>query len=99
MTKTIEKTESWIESRIKEDEIKKYLDDGKDFIPDAEILEKIRLNQNPDPQRIREILAKSLTVTTLEPDETATLLNVKDPELFQEMQEVFSTLFVGCRRA
>ncbi|QER42948.1 [FeFe] hydrogenase H-cluster radical SAM maturase HydG [Thermodesulfobacterium sp. TA1] len=69
---------------IKEDEIERYLDNGKDFINDEEIWEKLK-NANPDPVRVREILAKSLSIETLEPDELATLINVKDPELWEEM--------------
>ena len=34
---------------------------------------------NPDPKFIRDILQKSLSIKTLTPDETAALLQVKDP--------------------
>ncbi len=78
---------SWIESVIKEEEITKYMDNGKDFINDEEIWEKLNQNENPEPSRIREIIAKSLSIETLEPDETAALLNVKDPELWEEIFE------------
>lgn len=57
-----------------------------DFIPDAEIEERLWSNRDPDPQRIRDILAKSLAIETLEPDETAALLNVTDKDLFAEMK-------------
>lgn len=82
------KEKSWMDSVIKKDEIKKYMENGRDFINDEEIWEKLRENQNPDPSRIREILQKSLSIETLTPDETAALLNVKDPELWQEMFDV-----------
>lgn len=82
------KEKSWMDSVIKEDEIKKYMENGRDFINDEEIWEKLRENQNPEPSRIREILKKSLSIETLTPDETAALLNVKDPELWEEMFEV-----------
>ncbi len=43
---------------------------------------------NPnDPVRIREILAKSLKIETLLPEETATLIEVTDPGLLEEMAE------------
>ncbi|GAB6183754.1 [FeFe] hydrogenase H-cluster radical SAM maturase HydG [Thermodesulfovibrio hydrogeniphilus] len=78
---------SWIESVIKEEEITKYMDNGKDFINDEEIWEKLKNNENSEPSRVREIMAKSLSIETLEPDETAALLNVKDPELWEEIFE------------
>jgi 2-iminoacetate synthase len=76
---------SLISKIIKEDEIERYLDNGKDFINDEEIWEKINKHANPDPVQVREILAKSLAIETLEPDELAILINVKDPELWEEM--------------
>ena len=42
---------------------------------------------NSDPQRVREILAKSLAIETLTPDETACLLHVEDPALLAEMRQ------------
>jgi 2-iminoacetate synthase len=86
MTAVLTKKEkTWMEKVIKEDEVTKYMDGGKDFINDEEIWEKLIDNSNPEPARIREIIQKSLSIQTLEPDETAALLNVKDPELWQEI--------------
>ncbi len=79
---------SWIANRIKEEEITKYMDSDSDFINDEEIWEKIEANKNPDPKRIREIFDKALRIETLTPDETAMLINLKDPELYEEMKEV-----------
>jgi 2-iminoacetate synthase len=70
---------------IRRDQIDPYLTDGHDFIPDAEIQARLAANRNPDPARIRDILAKSLAIETLLPDETAALLHVTDPALLQEM--------------
>ncbi|HAA83671.1 MAG TPA: [FeFe] hydrogenase H-cluster radical SAM maturase HydG [Thermodesulfobacterium commune] len=70
---------------IKENEIERYLEKGRDFINDEEIWEKLNKHVEPDPVRVREILAKSLAIETLEPDELAILINVKDPELWEEM--------------
>lgn len=78
----------WIQNVIKDDEITRYLINGKDFIDDAGIWETIRENKNPDPHRIRDILQKSLAIETLAPNETAALLNVEDEELIQEMFEM-----------
>jgi 2-iminoacetate synthase len=80
-----EKEKRWMEGVIKEEQITRYLENGRDFIDDEEIWEKLSKNQNPDKQRIREIIQKSLEIESLEPDETAALLNVKDPELWQEI--------------
>ena len=57
------------------------------FIPQGEIVSLLEKTKNPDPKRVREILEKSLDKNRLEPEETATLLNVEDPELIEEMFE------------
>ena len=77
----------WAAAVIKQAEIDKYLVNGKDFIDEGKIFEEIEKGKNPDKQRVRDILQKSLEIKILTPDETATLLNVEDPELFHEMQE------------
>jgi 2-iminoacetate synthase len=82
---------SWISERIRPEQIDKYLGDGGvDFIPDGAINEMIDdakiINSANDKARVREIIAKSLSVQTLIPEETAILLNVKDPELINEME-------------
>ncbi len=84
----LEKEKTWMDSVIKEDQYEKYMDNGKDFIDDDEIWEKLNGNKNPDPKRIRDILQKSLAIQTLEPDETAALLNVKDERLWEEIFEM-----------
>ena len=75
------------ENFIRRDQIDKYLDHGRDFIPDDEIhaLLAQASQRPPEPQRVREILAKSLAIETLLPEETATLLHVTDPDLMAEM--------------
>ena len=78
---------NWMESVIKEDEITRYLTAGEDFIDDGKIWDRIIENKNPDPGRIRDIIQKSLTIETLDPDETAALLNVEDEELWEEIFE------------
>lgn len=75
------------ETVIKRDEITRYYTHGHDFIDDALIERQLEASRNPDPVRIREILAKSLAIQTLDPAETALLLHVSDPELRQEMEE------------
>lgn len=78
---------SWIEDRIKQDEIDKYLENGEDFIREDEIEGLVSSQKQPDAQLIRDILDKSLSIETLLPEETAALMRVKDPELIAQMQE------------
>lgn len=76
---------NWMRNIIKEDEITRYMEDGKDFINDEEIEKLLRKNKNPESQKVRDILQKSLALERLEPEETATLLNVEDEDLWQEI--------------
>ncbi|NLN85219.1 MAG: [FeFe] hydrogenase H-cluster radical SAM maturase HydG [Candidatus Cloacimonetes bacterium] len=82
----------------------------KSFIPTAKIEELIASEAHAPESRIREIIAKSLDKNRLDPDETAALVSVKDPELRQlildgahELKEriygnrivLFAPLYVG----
>lgn len=80
-------TKKWTDRVIRQNEIDKYLINGKDFIDENEIWSKIEANKNPDPKRIRDIIQKSLAIERLSFDETAALLNVTDNELLEEMYE------------
>jgi len=74
---------------IVQGEIDKYLPGGRHFIDEALITRLIAETdgQQPDPARVREIIAKSETTReTLLPEETAVLMQVTDPELFEEMR-------------
>jgi 2-iminoacetate synthase len=55
-----------------------------DFIDDSRI-EATLAAARPDVVRVREVLAKSLSKKRLEPEETAALLAIKDPALWQEV--------------
>ncbi|UCG35464.1 MAG: [FeFe] hydrogenase H-cluster radical SAM maturase HydG [Candidatus Omnitrophota bacterium] len=78
---------TWLKTRIKEEQITKYTEGKKDFIDDALIEEKLTVSKSPDPKQIKDILAKSLSVKTLTLDETACLLNVTDPKTYEEMKQ------------
>lgn len=78
---------NWIEGVVREGEITRYLADGEDFIDDGKIWDQIIGNKSPEPRRIRDIIQKSLAVETLDPGETAALLNVEDEELWNEIFE------------
>jgi 2-iminoacetate synthase len=70
---------------IIQDEIDRYLVDGKDFIDDALIASLLSKTRNPDAAQVRDIMARSLTIATLRPEDTAALLNVTDPSLWEEI--------------
>ena len=74
---------------IIQSEIDKYLPGGKHFIDDA-LIQKLIADtdgKQPDPARVREIIANSeSTCETLLPEETAVLMQVTDPALFEEMR-------------
>ena len=75
----------WKQEVIVQKEIDKYLIEGKDFIDEIKIFDALSKNTNPDPKQIRDILQKSLSIRTLSPDETASLLNVSSPEMWEEI--------------
>ncbi|AFG34430.1 iron-only hydrogenase maturation protein HydG [Fervidobacterium pennivorans DSM 9078] len=70
----------------------KEIDTEKTFIPEAEIWELLEKTKNPDKKRVLEILDKSLNKNRLEPEEVATLLNVEDPEMLEEIFHAARTL-------
>lgn len=82
----------------------------KSFIPTGKIEALIASESHAPESRIREIIAKSLAKNRLDPEETAALIGVKDPELRQlimhgarELKEriygnrivLFAPLYVG----
>lgn len=77
----------WAQSIIKRDEVERYLRDGHDFIDDELIERQIADARNPEPAFIRAILEKSRAMQTLEPHETAALLQVEDEDLLEEMRQ------------
>ncbi len=77
--------QEWVKQVIRQDEIDKYLVNAKDFIIEHEIRNTLDKNTKPDKQRIRDIIQKSLRIERLNPDETAALLHVDDPDLWAEI--------------
>jgi 2-iminoacetate synthase len=75
---------------IVRDQIDPYLKNGH-YINETRIMTQLATAAavtNPnDPIRIREILAKSRTIETLLPEETAALIQVTDKDLLNEMAE------------
>jgi 2-iminoacetate synthase len=70
----------------------KEVDTEKTFIPESEIWALLEETKNPDRARVMEILEKSLNKNRLEPEEVATLLNVEDPELLEDIFHAARTL-------
>lgn len=90
---TISATQSpaeYVKNVVDEDQISRYLDGGRDFIDDEDIRRKLDDNRSPRRGRVRDILAKSLDIETLDMAETAALLHVTDPALREEMEEAAS---------
>ena len=88
-TRRFKDAQDYLEHFIVQEQIDKYLPGGKHFIDDALInreLEKAR-SVPPDPARVREIVARSTaTRETLPAADVATLLQVTDPDLLEEMR-------------
>ncbi len=59
----------------------------KSFIPEEEIFQLLENTKNPLPERVREIIAKSLAKNRLDPEEMAVLINAEDPALVEEIFE------------
>ncbi|HEY5653435.1 MAG TPA: [FeFe] hydrogenase H-cluster radical SAM maturase HydG [Pontiella sp.] len=60
------------------------------FIPEDKIFKWLKETKNPTPDRVREIIQRSLDKNRLEPEEMATLINADSPELVEE-------IFAGAR--
>jgi 2-iminoacetate synthase len=77
----------WIQQRIVQDEIDRYLPaGGGDFIPDGEIFRLLGETGEPSAARVRELIAKALAVETLTLAELAELMRVRDEGLWDEMR-------------
>ncbi len=81
------KSKNWASQRIKHEQIYKYMRKDRDFIPQAEINERLLKTKEPDFKKVKDILDKSLAIQTLTLDETASLLKVNTPEVLELMQE------------
>lgn len=64
-----------------------FLQEGKDFINEEKIYTEINKAFKPEKKHIKEIIAKALSIERLEPEETAALMNLEDPELWEEIFE------------
>jgi 2-iminoacetate synthase len=77
----------WVGQVILPDENLRYFQKGKDFVDDEAFVRALRDNVNPSKEEIRRIIQKSLAIQSLTIDETAKLIHVTDPELWDEINE------------
>lgn len=64
----------------------------EDFINDGLIQETLDKSKNPDPSRVREIIAHAGELKGLKPEEVAVLLQVEDPVLNAEICDAAHTI-------
>ena len=56
-----------------------------DFINEQKVWDALENNQNPDPSRIREVLARATEMKGLTLDEVAVLTSIQEPEMLEEL--------------
>lgn len=79
------KVKDWMSQVIRPEEVEKYLDKkGNDFIQEDQI-ESLLKTTRPEVSAVRDIIKKSEDIQILTLQECATLLNVEDPELWEEI--------------
>lgn len=79
--------QEWAANRVKENEIKPFLDGDRDFIAAEGIYERLNRAAEPEARQVEDILAKSLELQTLEMDELALLIRADTPDLNARMAE------------
>lgn len=84
-THTAQSIHEWKEQLISQDEIDRYLVDGKDFIDEEQINATLQKNEKSDHARIRKIIAKAYSIELMSNDDVAALLHVTDPEIRNEI--------------
>jgi 2-iminoacetate synthase len=76
---------AWVKAQIQQDEIDKYLKNGRDFIDDDAIRQTLDKNKNPEQARIRGILEKAHEIHLMDDEDVAALCAVTDPDIRQEV--------------
>lgn len=84
-SKQIMGVKEWCQQVIKPEENERFLRNGKSFIDENELNTALQSNQHATKEEIRQIIQKSLQIQALTLDETAKLLYVTDPELWNEI--------------
>ena len=87
----------WQKNLIKQDEIDRYLIDGKDFIDDDAIEADLAKNRAASPERVRAILKKAHDIKLMEASDVAALVTVTDPalraEVFKAAEEIKTKVY------
>jgi 2-iminoacetate synthase len=87
----------WQKNLIKQDEIDRYLIDGKDFIDDDAIEADLAKNRGASPERVRAILKKAHDIKLMEASDVAALVTVTDPalraEVFKAAEEIKTKVY------
>lgn len=78
-------TSTWEKNLVKQNEIDRYLENGKDFIDDDAIEREIENGQGASAEEIRAIVKKAYEITLMDSSDVAKLLGVTDPELKEEI--------------
>ena len=86
-TTTHRSIKEWKDQLIRQDEIDRYLVDGKDFIDEHHINKMLKNNCDSDRSRIREIIKKAYSIELMSDEDVAALLQVTDADLRKEIAE------------
>lgn len=79
------KLRDWADQVVKQDEIDRYVHDGRCFIDEGEIARLLEENTDPDRLRIEDIIEKARALQRLDPGETAALLQCRDGDMWEEI--------------
>ena len=78
--------QAWMDERIDQREIDRYLQGGEDYVNDGEIRELLEETRETGAAEARDIIAKAESVESLAQAELAALMRVKDPAVWDEMK-------------
>ncbi|MCK5849099.1 MAG: [FeFe] hydrogenase H-cluster radical SAM maturase HydG, partial [Caldisericia bacterium] len=78
----------WMDQVVKKDEISKYYTNNKNFIESNNLGTILEEKYNTSTESIRKILKKSLAIETLSLKDLATLMQIEDKDMWDEMFEV-----------
>jgi 2-iminoacetate synthase len=82
----------WCKQVIKPEENERFLQNGRSFIDEEMLFAALKNNQQSSKQEVRDIIQKSLQIEALTLEETAKLLHVTDPELWDEINAAALTI-------
>ena len=77
----------WAQKVIIPEENLRFMQSGNDFVDEEAFWKAINENKESTKTEIRDIIQKSLSIKPLTINETAKLLNVTDPDLWEEIND------------